>query len=104
MVPHFWTPKVRVTGMKYPWPLPDPDPVLDEALDIAFGYLEATGQAKNGDDMQHFVAGAVLGAWLRGTRQKIRLANVGIVLVERARASPKRNDLRLDVLRDLAIP
>ena len=56
MVPHFWTPKVRVTGMKYPWPLPDPDPVLDEALDIAFGYLEATGQAKNGDDMQHFQA------------------------------------------------
>jgi hypothetical protein len=29
--------------MSYPWPLPHPDQVLDEALDIALGYLEAAG-------------------------------------------------------------
>jgi hypothetical protein len=87
--------------MKYPWPIPHPDPVLDHALCIALGYLEATGQATRGDDTQHLVASVVLGAWLKGTRQKLRLANEGIVIAERARS--KATDLRLDVLSDLAI-
>jgi hypothetical protein len=65
--------------MNYLWPLPHPDPVLDDALDIALAYLEATGQAKAGDDTQHLVATAVLAAWLEGRRHKIRLANLGIV-------------------------
>jgi hypothetical protein len=87
--------------MKYPWPIPDPDPVLDQALGIALGYLEATGQATLGDDTQHLVASVVLGSWLNGTREKLRLANDGIVVVERARS--KAADLRLDVLNDLTI-
>ena len=31
--------------MPSPWPLADPDVVLQEALDIALDYLEFTGQA-----------------------------------------------------------
>jgi len=91
--------------MSYRWPLPHPDPALDEALDIALDYLEATGQAKTGDDTQHFVADSVLSAWLKGARHKIRLANIGIQAVQQARASRKETgNLRLDVLRDLTLP
>jgi hypothetical protein len=91
--------------MNYRWPLPHPDPVLDDALDIALGYLEATGQAKAGDDTQHLVASAVLAAWLEGRRHKIRLANIGIVSAQQVRvsSSSRTKDLRLDVLRDLAL-
>jgi hypothetical protein len=70
--------------MSYDWPLFRPEPVLDEALDIALDYLEATGQAKQGDDTQHLVASAVLNEWLEGTRHRIRLANAGIVAVQQA--------------------
>jgi hypothetical protein len=77
--------------MSYHWPLPHPDPVLDDALDIALDYLEATGQAKAGDDTQHLAASSVLNAWLDGTRHKIRLANNAIVAIEKAQASlPKK--------------
>jgi hypothetical protein len=72
--------------MSYHWPLPHPDPVLNEALDIALDYLEATGQVKVEDDTKHTVAGAVLQSWLDGTRHKIRLANEGIVAAQRAKA------------------
>jgi hypothetical protein len=60
--------------------------MLNDALDIALDYLEATGQASAEDDTKHTVAGAVLQAWLDGTRHKIRLANVGIVAVQQAKA------------------
>jgi hypothetical protein len=97
--------KFRVIEMDYAWPLPHPDPRLDEALDIALGYLEATGQAEIGDDTQHLVARAVLNAWLEGSRHKIRLANFGIVAAQQAAASRKQTgQLQLDVLRDLALP
>jgi len=92
--------------MKYHWPLPYPDPLLDEAADIALDYLEATGQAKIGDDTQYLVVSAVLTAWLGGARHKIRLANEGIVAVQRAQAflGKKPGEVRLDVLKDLALP
>ena len=91
--------------MNYPWPLPHPDPVLDAALDIALDYLEATGRANAGDDTQHSAAGSILADWLKGTRHKIRLANVGIVAVQQAQAVFKESgNLRLDLLRDLALP
>lgn len=91
--------------MDYRWPLPHPDPLLDESLDIALNYLEATGQAKADDDTQHVVAGSVLAAWLQGARHKLRLANVGIVAAQEARASRKQlGNLRLDALRDLTLP
>jgi hypothetical protein len=91
--------------MDYRWPLPHSDPMLDEALSIALNYLEATGQEKDDDDTQHVVAGSILEAWLQGTRHKLRLANVGIVAAQHARASCKKvGNLRLDVLRDLTLP
>jgi hypothetical protein len=69
---------------QYDWPLIRPEPVLDEALDIALDYLEATGQARQGDDTQHLVASAVFNEWQEGTRHRIRLANAGIVAVQQA--------------------
>jgi hypothetical protein len=92
--------------MKYHWPIPNPDPVLDEAVDIALDYLEATGQAKIGDDTQYLVASAVLSSWIASARHRIRLANEGIVAVQRAHKvlGKKPGDVRLDVLRDLALP
>jgi hypothetical protein len=60
-----------------------PDPALTEALLIALDYLKATGQAI-GHDTEQLVAGAILSAWLKGTRHRIRLANAGIVAGERA--------------------
>jgi hypothetical protein len=91
--------------MDYRWPMPHPDPLLDEALDIALSYLEGTGQAKADDDTLNVVAGSVLAAWQQGTRHKLRLANVGIVAAQQARASRKQlGNLRLDGLRDLTLP
>jgi len=93
--------------MKYRWPLPHPDPVLDEAVDIALDYLEATGQAKIGDDTQYLVASAVLTAWLGGARHRIRLANEGIVALQKANASrrpAKTREVHLDAMRDFALP
>jgi hypothetical protein len=91
--------------MNYLWPLPHPDPVLDDALDIALAYLEATGQAKAGDDTQHLVATAVLAAWLEGRRHKIRLANLGIVSVQQVRCHHQAEQRTcVWTLRDLAVP
>jgi len=93
--------------MKNHWPLPHPDPVLEEAFDIALDCLEATGQAKIGDDTQYLVASAVLTAWLRGARHRIRLANEGIVAVQQANASrcrAKTPEVHLDGSRDWALP
>ena len=44
--------------MSYPWPLLDPDPVLEEALNIALDYLAATGQAKIRDSTRNLVVPA----------------------------------------------
>jgi hypothetical protein len=93
--------------MRYHWPLPHPDPVLDEAADIALDYLEATGQAKTGDDTQYLVTSSVLTAWVGGARHRIRLANEGIVAVQQAhsaRPPRKPGEVHLDALRDLAVP
>jgi hypothetical protein len=85
--------------MPYDWPLPHPDPVLEEALNIALGYLEATGQAKAGDDTQHLVAGSIIAVWLEGAQHKIRLANVGIVAVQQAHSTMnKRREHRPNVV------
>ena len=75
--------------MNYRWPLPHPD-VLNEALDIALNYLEATGQAQAGDDTYLLIVESIHNAWLQGTRHKIRLANFGIVAVQHAGDSEKR--------------
>jgi hypothetical protein len=64
-----------------------PDPALTEALFIAFDYLKGSGQAL-GHDTEQLVAGAILSAWLKGTRHRIRLANAAILAVERAKREP----------------
>ena len=66
------------------------DPVLNEALKIALDYLKAAGPGKIDDDTEQLVAGAILSAWLSGTKHRIRLANVGIVAAEQARALLKQ--------------
>jgi hypothetical protein len=65
-------------------------PVLNEALKIALGYLKAVWQGKIDDETERLVAGAILSAWLAGTKHRIRLANVGIVTAEQARALLKQ--------------
>ena len=85
-----------------------PHPVLDDVVDIALDYLEATGQARIGDDTQYLVASAVLSPWLAGKRHRIRLANDAILAVERAQAALAKarrpGEVHLDALRDLALP
>jgi hypothetical protein len=51
---------------------------LDEALGIAMGYLEGTGQAYPYSQTQKTAAYAILTAWRAGATHKIRLANCGI--------------------------
>ena len=91
--------------MSYPWPLLDPDPVLEEALNIALDYLAATGQAKIRDDTRNLVASSVMTSWRKGMRHRIQLANVGIVAVQRLQPSlrkQKDENLKLGTLTDLA--
>jgi hypothetical protein len=57
--------------------------VLDEALDIAMDYLEYTGQADAYSETRWHAARAILHAWEAGTEHKIRLANCGIVAIEK---------------------
>ena len=82
--------------------------MLDDVVDIALDYLEATGQARIGDDTQYLVASAVLSSWLAGKRHRIRLANDAILAVERAQAALAKarrpSEVHLDALRDLAMP
>jgi hypothetical protein len=71
-------------AMLYPWPLHSADQVvLSDALEIAMDYLEATGQAVSYPEVQHKVADAIVRAWRAGMRHQIRLANSGILAIER---------------------
>jgi hypothetical protein len=91
--------------MSYPWPLLDPDPVLEEALNIALDCLAATGQGKIGDDKRNLVASSIMTSWRKGMRHRIQLANVGIVAVQQLQASlrkQKNENLKLGTLTDLA--
>jgi hypothetical protein len=69
--------------MTFPWQLPHPEAVLDEALDIALNFVESAGDSTARDAKQQLVADAILKDWRKGTREKISLANVGIVAVQR---------------------
>ena len=59
------------------------DPRLQEAMDIAMTYLERTGALRLLVNAEDLVAVEVLGAWGRGVRHKIALANAGIVAAEK---------------------
>jgi hypothetical protein len=68
--------------MMYPWPLAERHQPLNEALEIAMGYLELTRQAYPYSETQVWAADAILAAWRSGVRHKIRLANYAIGAVE----------------------
>jgi hypothetical protein len=65
------------------WPMSCEDPLLQEALDIAMTYLERAGILRLFVNAEDLVAAEVLGAWSRGVRHKIALANAGIVAAEK---------------------
>jgi len=65
------------------WPVSCEDPVFQEAMDIAMSYLEKVGILRLFIGAEELVAAEVLGAWSRGVRHKIALANAGIVAAEK---------------------
>jgi hypothetical protein len=67
----------------FDWPRSCDDPLLQEAMDIAMGYLEKVGILRLFINAEELVAAEVLGAWSRGVRHKIALANAGIVAAEK---------------------
>jgi hypothetical protein len=52
-------------------------------MDIAMTYLERAGTLRLFVNAEELVAEEVLGAWSRGVRHKIDLANAGIVAAEK---------------------
>jgi hypothetical protein len=65
------------------WPMGCEDPLLQEAMDIAMTYLERAGTLRLFVNAEDLVATEVLGAWRRGVRHKIALANAAIVAAEK---------------------
>jgi hypothetical protein len=72
--------------MMYPWPLAERHEPLNEALEIAMGYLELTRQAYPYSETQVRAADAILAAWRSGVRHKVRLATTRL-----ARSRAKKN-------------
>lgn len=70
-----------------PWPIADPDVVLQEALDIALDYLEFTGQAFPFSETQRICAHTILLAWRAGPKHRIKLANYAINALENRQSS-----------------
>ena len=68
--------------MTYPWPLPNPEPVLDEALDIALNVVEAAGNFPTSDPTEQVAADAILDEWNKGNREKGHLAEAGILATQ----------------------
>jgi hypothetical protein len=66
----------------YPWPVGNFDYVMDDALDIAMNYLMLTGQAVLFQETQATAAKAIVAAWQRGVKHRIKLANAAIKVVE----------------------
>jgi hypothetical protein len=66
----------------YPWPLGEFDNVMDDALDIAMDYLQASDQAVDYQNAQRTAANAIAGAWRAGVRNRLRLSNLAIRAVE----------------------
>jgi hypothetical protein len=66
----------------YPWPIANPDPKLQEALDIAMDYLELTGQASPYTEVEMACATIIQGIWEIGIRHRVKMANYAIVAIE----------------------
>jgi hypothetical protein len=58
--------------------------VLEEALNVALNYLEATGQVEVNRQTQRVAAEGIFREWVAGTTHKIRLINAGIVAIQQA--------------------
>jgi hypothetical protein len=67
----------------YPWPIGNFDYFMDDALHIALNYLDRTGQAVMFEEVQSTAANAIVAAWKRGVRHRIKLADIAIKAVER---------------------
>jgi hypothetical protein len=78
--------------MMYPWPLAERHEPLNEALEIAMGYLELTRQAYPYSETQVRAADAILAAWRSGVRHKVRLATT------RLARSRERTEWKRDVI------
>jgi hypothetical protein len=76
--------------LMYPWPIGDFDNAMDVALDAAMNYLERTGQAEKFVEVQRVAAMAIVAAWKRGERHRVKLTNIAIAAVER-KAEPPPN-------------
>jgi hypothetical protein len=64
------------------WPADTDIPLLDNALQIAMGYLVQTGQADDYAGIEHVVALVLLKSWRGGARHPVRLANDAIWSIE----------------------
>jgi hypothetical protein len=67
----------------YPWPTGEFDNVMDVALEIAMDYLKRTGQAALFKETESIAVDAIVAAWKRGVRHRIKLADIAIKVVER---------------------
>ena len=56
---------------------------MDAALHIALDYLHRTGHAVMFEEVQSTAANAIVAAWKRGVRHRIKLADIVIKAVER---------------------
>jgi hypothetical protein len=74
--------------MSCPWPMTEADVDLEAALDIALDYLEGTGQIHPLFETLQVCTTAIIEAWRRGARHRIRLANCAIKAVEYERTDP----------------
>ena len=75
----------------YAWPIPDPDPKLQQALDIAMDYLELTGQAAPFCETERACAAIIMGVWEAGVRHWISMANYAIVAIENMELPPLKS-------------
>lgn len=69
--------------MPHQFPFPA-TPMLQEALEIAMGYLDSTPQAYPYSEIEGRCVNAIYSEWLTGKRHRIWLANKAILAIEHA--------------------
>lgn len=73
---------MREFVMLYPWPTDADAVLLDDALEIAMGYLELKGLTREYGAVQKRAADIILEEWRKGARHRLRLSNAAIVAIE----------------------
>jgi hypothetical protein len=92
----------------YPWPTGNFDYiiVMDDSLDIALHYLDGSGHAVRFQDVLS-AAAAIVAAWERGVRHRIKLADIAIKTVRRKAEpllkQPNRAERSPDLAQALAL-